>query len=225
MSKTTTTTKGQEQEDQLGPGLTDIQRLVEVCVDLASFDARYSGITTLIAKKVEDLKSANIISHPSVASENLLRLAAIREQALLLGANHAISVGTTAMCEFIITQETKTHPALDGDLRPRLQGKTELQQLQRIYQWVTMKTWVESSIDDVGTALKDLNEIIDYETRLLRSCIVASDDFISLQVLEICAKIRKGLSINQYEFIDRIISGKISSLKGSTSVIIDVCPA
>ena len=98
--------KGQGQEDQLGPGLTNIERLVEVWVDLASSDARCSGITTLIAKKVEDLKSANIISHPSVASENLLRLAAIREQALLLGANHAISVGTTAVCEYIITQET-----------------------------------------------------------------------------------------------------------------------
>jgi hypothetical protein len=68
---------GQEKEDQLGPGLTDVERLVEVCVDLASSDARCSGITTLIAKKVEDLNSPNTVSHASVASDNLLRLAAI----------------------------------------------------------------------------------------------------------------------------------------------------
>jgi hypothetical protein len=84
-----------------------------------------------------------------------------------------------------------------------------------------MKTLVESS----GTALEDLNKIIGNEIRLLRSCIVASDDFTGLKVLEICAKIRKGLSSNQYEFVDRIIAGKISSLKGSKSVTIDVGPA
>ena len=108
--------------------------------------------------------------------------------------------------------ETPIHPALTGDLRPRRQGNIELQQLQKLYQWVTMKTWVESSFDDTGTAVKDLNEIIDYEIRLLRSHIVASDDYISLQVLEICANVRNGLSSNQYELIERIIAGKISSL-------------
>lgn len=209
-------------EDQLAQVLTDLERLIEIWVDLDKSEAACNGVTTLIAKKVEDIKASNIVTASNVTSKDLERLVALKSQVLILGNNHAINISITALCEFLITQKTAAHRVLVGTLKEHRRRRSELEQCEELSEYIAIRTLIETYFDNAEESLEEINKVIDGELRSLRVRVVENHDAISLKVLELCARIRKGLSESQRHFIDRIIGGKISSLKGSQSVTLDV---
>lgn len=209
-------------EDQLAQVLTDLERLIEIWVDLDKSEAACNGVTTLIAKRVEDARASNIVTASNVTSKNLERLVALKLQALILGNNHAINISITAFCEFLITQKTAAHRVLVGTLKEHRRGRSELEQCEELSECIAIRTLIETYFDNVDESLEEINKVVDGELRSLRVRVVENHDAISLKVLELCARIRKGLSESQRQFIDRIIAGKIGSLKGSQSVTLDV---
>lgn len=211
-----------QMEDQLAQVLTDLERLIEIWVDLDKSEAASNGVTTLIAKRVEDVRASNIVTASSVTSRNLERLVALKLQVLILGNNHAIIISITALCEFLVTQKTAAHRVLVGTLKEHRRGKSELEQCEELSECIAIRTLIETYFDNADESLEEINKMIDSELRLLRARVVENNDAISLKVLELCAKIRKRLSESQRQFVDRIIAGKISSLKGSQSVTLDV---
>ena len=209
-------------EDQLAQVLTDLERLIEIWVDLDKSEAACNGVTTLIAKRVEDVRSSNIVTASNVTPKNLERLVALKLRVLILGNNHAINISITALCEFLIIQKTAAHRVLTGTLKDHRRGRSELEQCEELSECIAIRTLIETYFDNAGECLEEINKVIDGELHSLHARVVDNHDAISLKVLELCARIRKGLSEPQRQFIDRIIAGKISSLKGSQSVSLDV---
>ena len=209
-------------EDQLAQVLTDLERLIEIWIDLDKSEAACNGVTTLIAKRVEDVRASNIVTASNVTSNNLERLVALKLQVLILGNNHAINISITALCEFLITQKTAAHRVLVGTLKEHRRGRSELEQCEELSECIAIRALIETYFDNAEESLEEINKVIDGELRSLRVRVVEHHDAISLKVLELCARIRKGLSESQRQFIDRIIVGKISSLKGSQSIMLDV---
>ena len=210
-------------EDQLAQALTDVERLIGVWVDLDKSEAACNGVTTLIAKRVEDVKASNIITASSVTSKSLERLVALKSQVQILGKNHAINISIMALCEFMITQKTAAHRVRVGTHKEHRRGRTELEQCEELSECIAIRILIETYFDNVGESLEEINKVIEDELRSLRVRTVENHDAISLKVLELCAKIRKGLSEPQRQLIDRIIAGKIRFLKCSQSVTLDVC--
>ena len=209
-------------DDQLAQALTDLERLVEIWVDLNKSEAACNGVTTLIAKRVEDIKASNIVTASSVSSKNLERLAALKSQVQFLGNNHAINISIIALCGFMVTQKTAAHRVLVGTHKKHRPGRTELEQCEELSEYIAIRTLIETHFDNVDGSLEEINQVIEDELRSLRVRTVDNHDATSLKVLELCARIRKALSESQRQFVDRIIAGKISVLKGSQSVILDV---
>ena len=209
-------------EDQLAQVLTDLERLIQIWVDLNKSEAACNGVTTLIAKRVEDVRASNIVTASNVTSKNLERLVALKSQVLILGNNHAINISIAALCEFLITQKTAAHRVLVGTLKEHRRGRSEFAQCEELSECIAIRTLIETYFENAEESLGEINKVIDGELRSLRVRVVENHDAISLKVLELCARIRKGLSESQRHYIDRIIAGKISSLKASQSVTLDV---
>ena len=100
--------------------------------------------------------------------------------------------------------------------------KSELRQLKSLEEWVAIRIVVQTGFQTASDSLEKLDKVITHELRELRPRTVDSDDATYLKGLELCAKIRKGLSNQQFAFIDKIITGKISTLQGSKSVTFSV---
>ena len=209
-------------EDQLAPVLTDLERLIDIWVDLDKSEAACNGVTTLIAKRVEDIKASNIVTASSVSSKNLERLVALKSQVHILGNNHAINISITALCGFMVTQKTAAHRATVGTHKKHRRGRSELEQCEELSESIAIRTLIETYFDNVDESLEEINKVIEDELRSLRVRNVENHDATSLKVLELCARIRKALSEPQRQCVDRIIRGKISVLKGSQSVTLDV---
>ena len=209
-------------EDQLAQVLTDLERLVDIWVDLDNSKAACNGVTTLIAKRVEELKASNIVTASSVSSKNLERLVALKSQVHILGNNHAINISITALCGFMVTQKTAAHRVLVGTHKKDRHGRSELERCEGLSELIAIRTLIETFFDGIDESLEEINEVIEDELRSLRVRTVENHDATSLKVLELCARIRKALSETQRQFVDRIIAGKISVLKGSQSVTLDV---
>lgn len=210
-------------DDQLGMAIADVEHLIEIWRDLAASDAACAGIKALVGTKIENLKSPRIITSSSISFETFERLVTIRECLLLLGANHAIHVSTATLCKTLVEEKAKTHSTQYGVRSARSGRKrTELQQLESLDEWVRIKTVMETAFDNAAEAMQLLEKAISQDLNGLRSCSVVSDDAISLKLLELGAKVRKGLLDTDYPAIDRMISGKISSLKGSKNATFKV---
>ena len=209
-------------EDQLAQVLTDLERLIDIWVDLDKSGATCNGVTTLIAKRVEDIKASNIVTASRVSSKNIERLVALKSQAHILGNNHAINVSITALCEFMVTQKTAAHRACVETHKKHRHGRSELEQCEELSEFIAIRTLIETYFDNFDESLEEINKVIEDELHSLRVRTVETHDATSLKVLELCAIIRKALSEPQRQFIDRIIAGKISLLKSAQSVTLDV---
>ena len=212
----------QAAEDQLALALTDWERLLDVSNDLATSYANCTAFNSLFSTRLVSLPPTVFVTSSTAFFENLERLGKLRARLTKIGMDKVIESTLVAICERLVQLKTASHPALADSHAVQGVAKSELQRLKDLEQWAATRLAIHSSFPDAKCALEHLDRITGYELRQLSPHPVNSDDSTFLKALELGAKIRKGLSGGQHDFIDRIITMKVDALQKSRAMTLSV---
>ena len=210
--------------DQFDLIVLDFEGLTQIWRNLATTKASCKDIRNLVyIKKDEIISSFDRVEIPHIpltAFEHLIKAFA---NTPFLVSNEARRMRLAALCGSLVEHGTSSHPAISPRATiTRSQGKSELERLENLNRWVTIKRTLEDTLDGSGRAVECLRKIIAYDLREIRHNSVTSDDATSLRALELAANTRTGVAEEDRSLIDKIISSKISSLKYSENASFSV---
>ena len=218
MAPKTTTTSAPPANVDLGAAIADLDHLISVWLNLAASESPVISVKALLSKKIKDLESSQHVDLSKVLLSDFETLIEICERVRELGDSYAIQERISSLCAHIVNQEISSHPSSDNIPGTAHRGRTELQVLESLHQWVSMRKMMEGTLDDAGDALEQLGKMISYDLHGIRSCTAVDDDCVSLRILELASKIQKGLRQDERHFMKSVIERKISLLQSSHSV-------
>lgn len=220
---------GVEVEDRLSSALTNLERLVEVWVDLDTTGADYSAMKSLLKQKSSEIqRSGYYIAASSIRLAHIRRSVAIYVQCRRLEPVKPIDgIGTVnrAVIDLVGGLHDKKLAAHSLSSGTRNGGEMpELARLQGIEEDLEIMKILEL-MSDAYTNFKALSHvlyrIIDCDLEDLLISTETGGESPSLDMLELGVKIRIRLSSEQQGLLDRFLERKISAMTGLNFVITD----